>query len=141
MNTAVRLIINFLVSGIILLFFRHFGWITFTDVPGIVGDPALNDILVAGVIAFIVFVIGELAGLAFGAFAFLTCGIGCLLYPVFAILLGYIKLIGAQIILPNWFTFDAVWWKVTIISIAVGMFRIPSFRERKKIVIREREGD
>jgi hypothetical protein len=134
MKPLIRLLINFVATAVIILIFRHFGWITFTDPPQILVDPALNDILIAGIIGFIFFIIGELTGIAFGALIILTCGVGCLLYPIFGILSGLIKLYGTQFVLPTWFEFDEIWWKALIISFAVGMFRIPSIKEKKVIV-------
>lgn len=134
MKPLIRLLINFVATAIIILIFRHFGWITFTNPPQIMTDPTLNDILIAGIIGFIFFVIGELTGIAFGALIILTCGVGCLLYPIFGILSGLIKLYGTQFVLPTWFEFDPIWWKALIISFAIGMFRIPSVKEKKVIV-------
>ena len=141
MRTLIRLLINFLLIAVVILIFRHFGWIDFLNPPEIVNDQTLNDIILAGVIGFLMFIIGEIAGVAFTIFAVMTCGIGCLLYPIFLFLLGYIKLIGTQLILTNWFVYDPIWWKVIIMSIVVGMVRIPSVQERKKIVIKKASND
>lgn len=138
MKTLIRFLINFTATAVIILIFRHIEWLEFINPPKIFTDNALNDILTGGIIGFIMFVIGELAGVAFGALVIITCGLGCLLYPIFGILLGYIKLLGTQIILPDWFLFTPVWWKVTIISMSVGLFRIPSIKEQKKIIIKEK---
>ncbi|MFC1780514.1 hypothetical protein ACFLY9_02370 [Patescibacteria group bacterium] len=134
MKTLIRLLINFVATAVIILIFRHIGWLEFIDPPQIMTDPALNDILIAGIIGFIFFIIGELTGIAFGALIVMTCGVGCLLYPIFGLLSGLIKLYGTQFVLPTWFTFDAIWWKALIISFSIGLFRIPSIKEKKVIV-------
>lgn len=139
MKTLIRLLINFIATAVVILIFRRIGWITFTEPPQIISDPTLNDIVIAGIIGFIMFIIGELAGIGYGALVIVTCGVGCLLYPIFGLLSGLIKLYGTQLILPTWFTFEAIWWKALIISICIGLFRIPSVKEQKRIVVKEKE--
>jgi hypothetical protein len=136
MNTFIRLCINFIAIAVVILIFRHFNWIQFQSPSHLVNDPTLNDIIIAGIIGVIMTIIGELAGIAYTALVIVTCGLGCILYPLFCFLLGYIKLIGTQMILPDWFTFDPIWWKVIIISIAIGLVRIPSPKEQKKIIVK-----
>jgi hypothetical protein len=141
MKTFLRLFVNFVATGVVILIFSHIGWITFENPPVIISDPALNNILIAGIIGFIMFIIGELAGIGYGALVIMSCGVACLLFPIFSLLSGLIKLYGTRLILPEWFTFEAVWWKALVISIAVGMFRIPSVKEQKKIIVKERHSN
>lgn len=138
-NIVIRLTINFIISAVVIMVFRNIDWIRFDSPPHFSNDVLTNDLIVSGIIGFVIFLIGEVAGAAFQLFVVLTCGTGCLLYPVFVMLLGYIKLVGAQFILQDWFSFDNTFIKVVIISIAVGIFRIPSFKKAKKIVIHQEE--
>jgi len=138
MNSFIRLLINLTATAVIILLFRHIGWIEFVKPPELITDPVLNDILIAGIIGFIIFIIGEIAGIAYGTFVILTCGLACLVYPIFCLILGYMKLYGTQLILIDWFDFDHIWWKATIISFAIGLFRIPNVKERKRIVVKEK---
>lgn len=124
-----------------VLIFRNIEWITFTDPQKFVSDPTLNDIIVAGIIGFIIFVIGEVAGIVYQIFVIVTCCVGCLFFPIYSIVLGYIKLLGTQMLLPDWFTFDTALLKVSIISIVIGIARMPSIKERKKLYLREKEPD
>lgn len=133
MNSLIRLILNFLTIAIIILFFRYIGWIHFQNIPQIIQNETFNIIIIAGLIGLVMFIIGELASLVFKAATFATCGLGCILYPVFNFVLGYIKLYGTQMVFPGWFTFEPIWWKVLIISFTIGLFRIPSFVEKKVI--------
>jgi len=84
---------------------------------------------------------GEIAGLVYSTFVVLTCGLACIIFPIYLILLGYIKLIATQIILDDWFDFDRTLIKAAIISLAIGAVRIPSRRERKKIIIHDESQD
>lgn len=141
MNHLIRLIINFTIIAATILLFRHLGWITFTNPPDIIADQTVNEILIAGIIGLIISIIGEIAGVLFTIFIVVTCGLGCLLYPIFGMLLGYIKLYGTQYILTSWFIFDRDILKVVIMSISIGLIRIPSIKERKKIVVVRRRND
>lgn len=103
----------------------------FVSPPDFVQDQTINDLVVAGIIGFIIFIIGELSILGFKLIKVLTCGLACLLYPIFSLCIGFIELIGTQTILPNWFDFDHTIWKVILISFAIGFFRIPTARMQK----------
>jgi hypothetical protein len=141
MNHLIRLIINFTIIAVTILLFRHLGWISLTNPPDLIADQTVNDILIAGIIGLIIFIIGEIAGVLFTILIVVTCGLGCLLYPIYGMLLGYIKLYGTQYILTDWFIFERDILKVVIMSIAVGLIRIPSIKERRKIVYVRRVED
>jgi len=137
----IRLIINFLLASAVIIFFRHIEWINFTNPPEILANESANTILLAGIIGLIIFLMGEIAGLVYSTFVVLTCGLACIIFPIYLILLGYIKLIATQIILDDWFDFDRTLIKAAIISLAIGAVRIPSRRERKKIIIHDESQD
>lgn len=137
MGRFIRLLLNFLLASLVILFFRRIGWIHFTSPPEILSSETANIILLGGIIGFIIFLMGEVAGFVYSTFVVLTCGLACLIFPIYLILLGYIKLIATQIILEDWFDFDRMLLKATIISLAVGIIRLPSRRERKKIIVQE----
>ncbi|MDD3647175.1 MAG: hypothetical protein PHS44_01570 [Candidatus Dojkabacteria bacterium] len=139
MKTLIRLSINFVVTAVVILLFRHLNWIGFDKPPVLLSDPTLNDILIAGIIGFILFVVGEIAEIGYKALIVMTCGLMCLFYPFFGLILGYIKLLGTQVILPDWFTFDHTWWKVILMSIAIGLFRIPTIKAEKKIIVKHKK--
>lgn len=136
-----RLVTNFLLASLLILLFRNAEWITFTNPPGFFDNFVLNDIVTAGVIGFVIFIIGEIAGIAYQLFLIVTCCVGCLLFPVFSLLVGYAKLIGTQMILEDWFTFDTSVLRVSIISLAIGIIRVPAIKERKKVYIQEKTRD
>ncbi len=138
MNTITRLIINFLLAAIVVLIFRNISWLKFTNPPTFIEDEFFNDMIIAGIIGFVIFIIGEIANLGFKFIIVATCGLGCLLYPFFALISGYIKLFGTQYILTDCFTFDANLLKVSVISFAIGIARVPNIKGKKTVVVRER---
>lgn len=131
-NNLTRYIINFFLSGILVLLFRAFGWIDFVRPSRFVEDQLLNDLLVAGIIALVLFIVGEILGFVFKIIKTVFFFAGCLLSIIYFFVSGYIKLALAAWILTDWFVYSKSFLVVLIMVTAIGFVRLPHRDEMSK---------
>ena len=124
-KSIARIILNFVLSGLLVLVFSGFGWIKIEEVPQYVGSQQLNSLVVAGIIALVIFLVGEIVGLLYRIAKKLLFFAGCVVTIVYVVVGGYIKLYIASLILGGWFTYTNELIPVIIISLLIGLIRIP----------------
>jgi hypothetical protein len=120
-----KYIINFFITGFLIMFFQWIGWIKIVqDVAPFPNYPFLNQLLVAGIIGLI-FTIGLwLAQLVFILVVMGTCGFGCILLPVYYLILGPAGFWAVTKILPNWVNIHATTWQIVIMGLLITFVRI-----------------
>ena len=131
-DNLIRYVINFVLSGILVLLFRGFSWITFVQPPKFVSDPTLNDLLVAIIIAFVIFFVGEVLGFIYKIIRTLAFLFGCVVTFIYFFISGYLKLSIASLVLANWFTYTTELIPVILISLLIGFVRWPHSDEVKE---------
>lgn len=100
-----RLAANFLFGGAWVLLFSALGWMRLARSHQLVSDPILGRLLEAAVIALVIVAVGEAAAFCWSVFVVATLGLGCIMLPVYWLLVGYVKLLAASWILPGWFAY------------------------------------
>lgn len=118
-----RWFVNFLIGGIWVAIFNALGWITLSPQPHIVSDPTIGHLLDAAIIAVVICVAGEVASMLYVLFVVATLGLGCLLLPVYWLLVGYFKLWLASVVLSGWFSHTPHLLPVLIMSWILGASR------------------
>lgn len=118
-----RWLVNFLIGAIWVLVFNAFGWLRLEPHAHVVADPTLATLIDAGVIAVVIVVMGEVASVLYIMFVVATLGLGCLLLPIYWLLVGYFKLWLAASLLPGWFTYSHNLICVLIMSWVLGAGR------------------
>lgn len=119
----IRWLVNFVICGVWVLIFNALGWITLSPRPHLLADPALGHLLDAALIGALVCVMGEVASFVWTVFVFATLGLGCLLLPLYWLLVGYVKLALTAALLPGWFTYSHNLIVVLIMSWILGAGR------------------
>lgn len=136
-----RWIVNFLISGMWVLVFNALGWITLSARPHIVADPGLGHLLDAGIIGLIIALAGEVGSFLYVMFVVATLGLGCLLLPLYWLLIGYFKLWLAQAVLQGWFTHTHNLLCVIIMSwiLGAGRWHASDEMRRRTVVVEQRD--
>lgn len=129
MNTPMRVVANFFLTGLLVIVFQQFGWLEFTKIPHYAENLTFNLVLVASIIGLFMLFIDWILEILFGIFKLATLGLGKFAYPIYFIVAGYLKLYIPSIIL-GWYEPRASFWIVLLISILIGLIRIP--KEKKK---------
>lgn len=124
-NPAVRLVLNFLIIGVLVLLFRNLGWISFDSPPQLITHPTGNHLLIAGVIGVQMLIIGEFLEFFYKVSKIATLGATKLVYPIYYIVAGYLKLLVPTFYLVGWYSHTYNFLPVLVISIAIGLIRIP----------------
>jgi hypothetical protein len=107
----------FIVAGWLWLF-HSLGWITF-----IADMPLWQTLALTALVAWLVEWIFDMAYLLL---VLVTLGLGCLLLPIVMFIQGWVFLVGAEAI-THWFTINVdFWWLGFLMSVAIGLLRIPS---------------
>lgn len=135
--TVARWVVNFLLGSVWVMVFHLFGWLTLSPVPHTLSDPTLGHVLDAAVIGLVIGLAGEVGSFLYRAFIVLTLGIGCLLLPVYWLLIGYFKLLLASVVLPGWFDYTHNLLAVLIMSALLGASRWHTPRElpRRRVTV------
>ncbi len=123
MNSFLRLLINFLLASILILVFKKFTWIELLNPPSPVADPAMNVMLVSGIIGSLAFMIGEIIDFLFKLLKTVTLGIIGWLLPI-SIITGFLKLYFASYILTGWFSYSSSLIPLIFMSFLLGIIRI-----------------
>lgn len=129
MSTIIRLFINFLLSGLLILIFRSLGWIEILSPPEFSPDVYANDVITAGIIGLVLFIVGELLGVAYKVIKKVFFIFGCVIAFIYFFISGYLKLWIAAMILMDWFDYTKELLPVIIISFFIGFVRWPDFGE------------
>ncbi len=132
MKNLFRIFLNFVITGLLIIFFNILGWINIIEPPTLIDQPKLNLLLIGIIIGLQMLIIGEIFEFVYFIAKLATFGFAKLLYPIFFIIVGYLKLIIPMFYLLNWYkpTFDFL--PVLLMSVAVGLVRIPKWVIEKK---------
>src|SRR3989338_1395053 len=102
-----RHIINFFITGGLVWIFQQIGWIQVHQQIAPFESAFANQVLVSGIVGLI-FTIGLwLAGVVFALVVVATCGIGCILYPIYLAVLGPVGFWALAKLLPGLVTIDS----------------------------------
>lgn len=119
-----RHIMNFFITGFLVWIFQQMGWIQVHNQIAPFEDAFSNQVLVSGIVGLI-FTIGLwLAHLVFGLFVVFTLGLGCLLYPIYLLLLGQVGFWALDKLLPGWVNIEASYWQVVVMGVLIAWIRI-----------------
>jgi hypothetical protein len=124
-NNLIRYTLNFFLSSLVVLFFVALEWIKFEQPTVFSTNPVLNDLIVAGIIAMILFIVGEILGVIYKLVKTLFFFAGCIISFIYFFISGYLKLALTAAILPNWFDYRRELIIVLLISAAIGFIRLP----------------
>jgi hypothetical protein len=127
MKSILRLIGNFVIIGLLVLFFRNLGWIEFISPPQLSENPTLNHLSIAIVIGLQMLIVGEVFEFIYWIVKTATLGLAKFVYPIVFVVVGYLKIIIPMLYLTDWYkpTFD--FFPVLIMSLAIGLIRIPKW--------------
>lgn len=128
-NRIIRFSANFALSAVLVLFFVSQNWLSLQNIPILVKSDDLNKFLVAGIIALVIFIVGEVLGFIFRIVRKVFFIFGCLLTVVYFLISGYLKLFIATIILPGWFVYNPQLAIVLIMTLLIGFVRVPQREE------------
>lgn len=120
-----RHVINFFITGVLMLIFQSVGLITLANDMNVFQDPFANQLLAAGVVGF-VFTVGLwIAGMVWGLLVVFTCGVGCLLAPLYYGLLGVAGFWAVGQVLPGWVHMNTTNpWAIALMGIVIAIVRI-----------------
>jgi len=120
-----KLIKSLLISIVVLFAAIKIGWIVLgSELPVLADNTLWNQFIWLGIIAVIFSAVSYVASYVYSIFLVVTLFLGCVTYPLYILLLGYLKLAAVDYLLPG-FSYTGVWWQVLILSILVGL-TIPS---------------
>ncbi|NDD29140.1 MAG: hypothetical protein EB084_12820 [Proteobacteria bacterium] len=125
-----RLLVNLVIVSLLVLIFNALGLVTLSATPHMAKDPTLGHVLDATVIGVVICAAGEVGSLLFALFVVVTFGLGCILLPVYWLLIGYFKLKLASTVLPGWFDYSHNLLSVLFVSWTLGASRLQTQRER-----------
>lgn len=121
-----RHLINFFITGFIVMVFQWIGWIQIhTDLAPFT-SPILNQLIIAGIVGLIFTVGMWLAKLVFTLIIVGTLGIGCVLLPVYLAFIGPVGFLLVMKVLPGWVTLNADVWQIILMGILIAVVRIGS---------------
>lgn len=126
MNTALRWVINFAITATLILLFANIGWLEIESPPQFTGIEFIDNLLIAGIIGLFMIVIDAISDVLYKVFKIATLGIGRIIYPIYFIVVGYLKIFLPSLILENWYsvnTFNV--FVVLIMAMLIGLVRIP----------------
>lgn len=92
--------------------------------PHLLTHPTAGRLVDAAIIGGVICLAGEIGGLLYALFVAATLGLGCLLLPVYWLLIGYFKLMLASAVLPGWFTYSHNIIAVLVMSSVLGASRL-----------------
>lgn len=130
MKTITRILLNFLILALQILFFRYIGWLTFQSPPLLIKEILFNNILIAGIIGMQMIIIAEILEFFYKAAKFATFGTAKLIYPIYFIIAGYLKLLIPRLYLINWYTHVLDFLPVLVMAISIGLLRIPHKKKK-----------
>ena len=120
-----KVVWSLLISVAVLFIAKQIGWIGFTEqLPVLTANIMWNQLIWLAIIAVILTAVGTICAELYFYLSLLTCGLGCFLFPVYVIAMGYLKLMAVAYLLPG-FTHTDIWWQVLLLSMFVGV-SIPS---------------
>lgn len=119
-----RNIVNFFVSGFLVWLFQLIGWLRIDQQLAPFETPFWNQILVAGIVGLIFTVALWLLDLVFALLIIGSCGIGCVLFPVYLAFMGPLSFWLVMQILPGWVTINATVWQIILMGILISWIRI-----------------
>lgn len=119
-----RHLINFFITGFLMLVFQWIGWIKIAQELAPFSNPFANQLIVAGIVGLIFTVGMWLANLVFTLVVVGTCGLGCLLLPVYYLVLGPVGFWMVMKILPGWVSLNAETWQIVLMGILIAAIRI-----------------
>lgn len=119
-----RHIVNFFITGFLMMIFQWIGWITITQELAPFSASFLNQLIVAGIVGLIFTVGMWLATLAFTLGVALTCGIGCLFLPVYYLFLGPVGFWMVVQVLPGWVSIKAEIWQIVLMGFLIAIIRV-----------------
>jgi len=128
-----RHLINFVISAFCLMIFQWIGWITIVKTIAPTGSHLVNQLLVAGIVGFIFTVGLWIADWLFVTIVVVTCGLGCILFPVYYGLLGFAGFYAVKVLLPGWVTVNANIWQIILMGLLIAMMRVPSSSVRNSV--------
>src|SRR5689334_21038665 len=109
MGGLFRVVINLVLAALVLLGLNALGWVQL-HTPGIATPTTQDLFLNALLIALIFVVVKTLLDLIFGLLVAASCGVGCILLPVYAIVVGYAALAVIAHYLPEYLTLTSNPW-------------------------------
>lgn len=114
-----RVVINTLISAAIIWIADSIGWITLSTES----MPYWQAIILVAIIMNLVMMF---TGWVYALFILGTCFIGCLLFPVYLTIFGWVAIWGTAHVAPNLLTIQIpFWWHGLVLSIILGLVRIP----------------
>lgn len=123
MWALIRLAINFVIAALVLLGVNYLGWVHL-HTPGVAAPTFGQLFVVALIIAGVFAVVKWLADIAFGLALVATCGLGCLLLPVYAVVVGYGVLWVMAQLLPRYLTLNTNPWLGILAGLVLGLFQV-----------------
>lgn len=123
MRAVLRLVVNFLLTGLLMMLFQGIGWVKIGPDITLFPSPLLNQLILSGVVGFI-FLLGILGlDLLVALLVLSSCGLGCWLQVVKLIFLGPVGLYVVIHVLPGWMIVTASSWQMIVMGLAISLVR------------------
>lgn len=119
-----RHLINFFITGFVVWIFELIGWIHVNQQLAPFETPFWNQILVAGIVGLIFTVGLWILDLVFALVVVGSCGIGCVLFPVYLAFMGPVGFWLVMQILPGWVTVNANIWQIILMGVLISWIRV-----------------
>lgn len=118
-----RLLINLAIAAGWLVLFNALKWINVTThAVNLFTDPTVNTIAVYLILAAIFTLALYVAGLVYVLFVLVTCGLGCILLPVYYGVMGFIGFWAINQALPNWLSITTHSpWVMILMGLLIGL--------------------
>lgn len=121
------LCVNFLVTGVLLMLFNSFGWISIGNHLQVSESNTVNAfataILAGAIFNIALYILAKIYVLIVLG----TLGLGLLLLPVWIVAAGPLALWVITQVLPGWITFNVGFLETVLIGIAICLIRWHAF--------------
>lgn len=134
-----RLLANFVIAFLWMTLFQAFGWIDLTKTINET-NPFLNWLAITAAISGIFTIALLVASFVFKMLVGLTCGLGCVAFPIYFGALGYIGFDVISRVLPEWILVTDNMWIVALMGILIAVFRIPEVKLKLSLKVNTSQG-
>ncbi|SRR5712691_177334 len=123
-----RIVLNFLISILVMLGLNYIGWV---HLDPSIKAPTLEDTLIVAAIIVVIFaILKNIADFLFTLFTIASCGLGCLLYPIYSIVIGLVVLYVVAALAPNYLSVTSNLLLGILAGLVLGIVQIPAPQKR-----------
>lgn len=125
---------NLIITVVLVFVFEHLGWLQIKGTDA----PLANDtfhLFELSVVGGVMFGVGEVAEVIYSGMLFATASWGLLLFPIYNIASGWLRVAVSAHLLPDWIDYDpSNWGHMAVMSVVLGLTRwhLPRRKEKKK---------